>query len=119
MSVETTRAVDQTADTETEEPASSGTTTSRRAFLGGAGTAVAVGGLLAVVPKFANGQSDADAQRAVADAAQRLDVSPDDPLIVHVSDLANGEINLYAGEQHIVIHDRDLATRLAAAASNG
>jgi hypothetical protein len=116
MSVESTRAVETTADT---EPAETGPSTSRRAFLGGAGTAVAVGGMLAVVPKFANGHADAAAQRAVADAAERLDVSPSDPLIVHVSDLANGEINLYAGEQHVVINDRDLATRLAAAAANG
>jgi hypothetical protein len=115
MSVESTRAVEPTAD---PEPDTTRTTTSRRAFIGGAGTAVAVGGLLTVVPRFANAGADAEAQRAVADAAQRLDVSPSDPLIVHVSDLANGEINLYAGDQHIVVHDRDLATRLAAAATN-
>jgi len=118
MSVENTRAATPATETSEPEPATKGPVSSRRAFLGGTGTAVAVGGLLAVVPRLANGDSNAqnaDAQRAVADAADHADFNPDDPLIVHVSDLSTGEISLYAGERHVVIHDRGLASRLASA----
>jgi hypothetical protein len=127
MSIESTRsatAADDTTDptdpTDAAAPAATdaaaGPSPTRRAFLGGAGTAVAVGGLLTVVPRFAAGSREANqTDQAIAEAADRLHVSPDDPLVVHVSDLASGEINVYAGDQHVVIHDTDLASRLALA----
>jgi hypothetical protein len=120
MSVDSTRAPAPASDPEATtmhdgETEAVKAATSRRAFLGGAGTAVAIGGLLAVVPKIANAGPSLEAQKAVDEAAEHIDVSLDDPLIVHVSDLSTGEISLYAGEQHIVIHDTDLANRLASA----
>ena len=38
------------------------------------------------------------------------------PLVVYVTDMQHGELTLMHGEREVVIHDRDLAARLAHAA---
>lgn len=35
------------------------------------------------------------------------------PLVVHVHDAATGELDIYSGEHHVSVQDRELAARLA------
>jgi hypothetical protein len=38
-----------------------------------------------------------------------------DPVIVHVRDVRSGEMDVFAGESKVRLHDRDLAARLTKA----
>ncbi len=78
---------------------------SRRHFLSRSTLAMAVG--LAAVPGLSG------ALRLVRPAPA---VSGAEPLIVHVSNLAEGEMSLLVGTEQRIVHDHDLAFRLYAAA---
>jgi hypothetical protein len=41
------------------------------------------------------------------------------PLVAHVHDASTGEVDLFAGEQHVRVHNPALATALANAATSG
>ena len=75
----------------------------RRGFLAIAGAGAAAVGVGAVAPS-----AGAAPARAPAGATG--------PLIAYVSDMQGGEVTLMLGEREVVVHDRDLAARLARAA---
>jgi hypothetical protein len=78
--------------------------TTRRNFLAVAGGSAAAVGLGA----------------AAASAAEAKPVEPpreaNGPLVAYVTDMQDGEVTLMHGEEERVVHDRDLAARLARAA---
>jgi hypothetical protein len=78
--------------------------TSRRNFLALAGGSAAAVGLGA----------------ATASSADAKPVQPpseaNGPLVAYVTDMQDGELTLMHGENEVVVHDRDLAARLARAA---
>ncbi len=39
-----------------------------------------------------------------------------DPVIAHVRDVATGHIDVYVGDRHVVLRDKDIAARLSNAA---
>ena len=59
------------------------------------------------------GPAGASTTKEPTDAAS---VSHKDPLVIHVHDARTGVMDLYTGEQHVRVTDRDLAARLARAA---
>ncbi len=75
----------------------------RRGFLVIAGAGAAAAGAAALAPS-----AEAAAVTAPADATG--------PLIAYVTDMQRGEVTLMVGEREVVVHDRDLAARLARAA---
>ena len=72
----------------------------RRGFLTMAGVGAAAVGAGSIAPA-----AQAKPVRAPADAQG--------PLVVYVTDMQRGELTLMHGEREVVIHDRDLAARLA------
>lgn len=66
-----------------------------------------------------------DAGAGSASAATPTAASPDHtavaggPLVAHVHDASTGEVDLFAGEQHVRVHNPALAHALASAAVNG
>ncbi len=83
---------------------------SRRRLLGSAAAVSAGAGVAMTLGAGVSG-SAADA------ATPRLQSGAgDQPLVAHVRDPRSGEIDLFIGERHVVVHDTDLATRLANAA---
>jgi hypothetical protein len=83
---------------------------SRRGFLAiaGAGTAAAASAALL------GGAADADAQRRtrVPDAATT-------PLVAYVRDAHTGEVSVLVDDREVVVHDKELAARIAQAAHGG
>jgi hypothetical protein len=78
---------------------------SRRRFIGTAGAGAAAAGASMVLP------SSADAA-----PARLTDASATEPVVAHVADPASDELTLMFGENEVVVHDRDLVTRLLNAA---
>jgi hypothetical protein len=85
----------------------------RRVFLTRGSVVVAAAGVAAAVPGLAPGLLE---PAGAADAVPAGEVTLDEPLVVHVRDLATGEIGLFSGTQEIVVHDRRLAHLLVQAA---
>jgi len=75
----------------------------RRGFLAIAGAGAAAVGAAAVAP-------------AAAAAPVRAPAGASGPLVAYVSDMQRGELTLMVGEREVVVHDRELAARLARAA---
>jgi hypothetical protein len=76
----------------------------RRGFLTIAGAgAAAAGAAVAAAP-------------ATAAAPVRAPAGASGPLVAYVTDVLRGELTLMVGEREVVVHDRDLAARLARAA---
>jgi hypothetical protein len=84
----------------------------RRVFLTRGSVVVAAAGVAAAVPGLAPGLLE---PAGAAEAEPASEVTLDEPLVVHVRDLATGEIGLFSGTQEIVVHDRRLATLLVQA----
>ena len=84
----------------------------RRVFLTRGSVVVAAAGVAAAVPGLAPGLLE---PAGAADAVPASEVTLDEPLVVHVRDLATGEIGLFSGTQEIVVHDPRLARLLVAA----
>jgi TAT (twin-arginine translocation) pathway signal sequence len=74
----------------------------RRNFLVTAGAGAAALGAAVVVPEPA--------------AAEVPPAGVSGPLVAYVTDMRRGELTLMLGEREVVVHDRDLAARLARAA---
>ena len=49
-------------------------------------------------------------------AVQRREGSAREPVVVYVEDHGSDELHLMAGEREVVVHDRDLVTRILNAA---
>jgi hypothetical protein len=60
------------------------------------------------------GQADAAAAAAVPSQGGHRDAG--ETVVVHVRDARTGDLDLYVGNRHVRVHDRDLASRLIAAA---
>jgi hypothetical protein len=78
---------------------------SRRRFLGVAGAGAAAAGASLVLP------SPADAAEA-----RLTEHSAIESVVAYVSDASSDELALMVGEREVVVHDRDLVTRLLNAA---
>ena len=77
--------------------------TNRRKFLAVTGVGLAAGTVGMVA-------GPASAQ------ARRLAGSADEPVVVYVADHGSDELQLMVGEREVVVHDRDLVTRILNAA---
>jgi hypothetical protein len=78
---------------------------SRRRFLGVAGAGAAAVGATAVVP----GSAFAGEARLRADSAN-------ESVVAHIGDVHSDVLTLLVGEREVVVHDRDLVTRILNAA---
>ncbi len=79
--------------------------TSRRRFIGAAGAGVAAVGVTAL-----------GAGAASAAQTRLHGRSAKEPLVAHVGDITSDEVSLMVGDREVVVHDRDLVTRLLNAA---
>jgi hypothetical protein len=84
----------------------------RRVFLTRSSMAVAAAGVASAVPGLATGLVATEAEAPAAESAIAESASMTEPLVVHVRDLASGEIGLFSGTREIVVHDPGLASRL-------
>jgi anaerobic selenocysteine-containing dehydrogenase len=95
---------------------------SRRSFLKQGGATAAAAGALAVTPKVLT-RTSPSAKRAGTASTSRAAVKSsksakrsDRSLVAHVPDVRKDEVRVLIGEREIVLHDRDLVSRLARAA---
>jgi hypothetical protein len=79
--------------------------TSRRRFIGVTGAGAAAVGASALIPGA-----------AWAGHAHLRDDSAKSPVVAYVSDITSDEVTLLVDEREVVVHDRDLVTRLLNAA---
>ena len=100
---------------------------SRRGVVKGAAGAAAVGAVTLASPRTAQAETaSATARRgrtgragAAASAAvpnQNVHPMAGETMTVHVRDARTGQLDIYVGERHVQVRDRDLAARLIAAA---
>jgi Spy/CpxP family protein refolding chaperone len=75
----------------------------RRGFLALAGAGAAAVGAVAVAP--------------AAEASTSVPSHVKEPLVAYVRDAKSGEVAVMIGEREVVVHDRELAARIARAAS--
>jgi hypothetical protein len=75
----------------------------RRGFLVLAGAGAAAVGAVAVAP--------------AAEASTSVPNHVREPLVAYVRDARSGEVAVMIGEREVVVHDRELAARIARAAS--
>ena len=91
----------------------------RRRFVKQASKGVSTVGLLAAIPGIATLSGAAatvatNSQSLIADLETTVLA---EPLVIHVRDLASGELTFFSGTKEIVFRDLDLVTRLIKAAS--
>jgi hypothetical protein len=79
--------------------------TSRRRFIGVVGAGAVTAGAATVLP-----------DTALASEPQLGPDSASESLVAHVADPHSDEVTLMLGEREVVVHDRDLVTRLLNAA---
>ena len=77
---------------------------SRRGFLAAAGAGAAAVGVAAAVPRGAS---------ASPDPAPAARSGHTEPLVAYVRDAHTGEVAVMVGEREVVVHDHDLAARIA------
>jgi hypothetical protein len=83
--------------------------TSRRKLLAGAGAGVAVGTVgLTMGPAVASAGGSAEATPREGRAQEAV--------VAYVEDHRSGQLRLLVGEREVVVHDRDLVTRILNAA---
>jgi hypothetical protein len=95
---------------------------SRRGLVKGAAGAAALGtAVLASAGTPAQAQTDSASGRvgvaaagSVPSQAEHRDAG--ETVVVHVRDARTGDLDLYVGDRHVRVRDRDLASRLIAAA---
>ena len=80
--------------------------TSRRKLLAGTGAGVAVGTVALTMRPGA----------AAAGEARPTPSSAREPVVAYVEDHRSGAVRLMVGEREVVVHDRDLVTRILNAA---
>ena len=81
--------------------------TSRRKLLAVGGASVAAGTVALTV------------RPASAAEARRTPSSAQEAVVAYVADHRSGELRLMVGEREVVVHDRDLVTRILNAAGRG
>ena len=90
---------------------------SRRSLVKGAAVVAAAGTATLAVGGAASASvtvSDTNALAAVPGArAESAGATAKGPVIVHVRDASTGELDIYSGDSHVAVQDRDLAARLA------
>lgn len=65
----------------------------------------------------ATGAGAAAGSVLLGDGAASAATSPHtEPVVAHVRDVASGHIDIYVGERHVVLRDKDIAARLSNAA---
>lgn len=90
---------------------------SRRSFLKQSGaTAVAAGAVIMTPKALSRKAPKAKPAGAAKSRSQASSKSSSRTLVAHVPDVRKGEVRVLIGEREIVIHDRDLVSRLARAA---
>jgi hypothetical protein len=82
----------------------------RRSFLKQTSVSAATIGLLPAIPALAT------IPHAAETAAPEMSATSTGPMVVHVSDVAKGEVTLLVGAREIVFRDRRLVARLIKAA---
>jgi hypothetical protein len=96
---------------------------SRRSFLKGGSAAVVAAGALSAIPGLpavlgvveTQGPADVGAADAAIADAEASSTVLSEPLVAHIRDLGTGEIGLFSGTREIILHDPQLAARLARA----
>jgi hypothetical protein len=94
---------------------------SRRAVVRGAAGAAAVGAVAIASAGAAQARtttaSGPGAAGALAPESDRAGHgAPEETIIVHLRDARTGRLDLYIGDRHVEVNDRDLAARLVKAA---
>jgi hypothetical protein len=85
----------------------------RRVFLTRSSMAVAAAGVASAVPGLTTGLVATEEEAPAAESAIAGEgAAMTEPLVVHVRDLASGEMGLYSGTREVVVHDPSLASRL-------
>jgi hypothetical protein len=90
-------------------------TIDRRSFLIKGSAAIAAAGAATALPGLLTSPAGAALTKDHT-SSDVLSGSLNEPLVVHVLDLSTGEIALFQGEQEFVVHDPQLARKLAGAA---
>lgn len=88
---------------------------SRRTMLKGAAAASAAGLAASALAGVALPAAAAAKAPVRTTRGQARDDGADEAIVVHVRDVASGEIDVFRGTTAIRLHDRDLAARLARA----
>ena len=97
---------------------------SRRGVVKGAAGAAAVGAVTLASPRTAQAETTAAADRSGQAGAAAAAAAPnqaghptvEETIVVHVRDARTGQLDIFVGERHVQVRDRDLASRLIAAA---
>jgi hypothetical protein len=85
----------------------------RRSFLARGSMMVAAAGAVAAVPGISDELLAAESDLPAVDTVIGGEVGPlTEPLVVHVRDLATGEIGLFSGTREVIVRDPGLAGRL-------
>jgi anaerobic selenocysteine-containing dehydrogenase len=92
----------------------------RRKFLKGSSVAAGLAGALTVVPgalpAFAKGAQKSSGSTASGHEAPVAAATPaastDEPIVAHIRDAQNGEIDLFVGTRHLSIRDQNLTHRI-------
>ena len=87
---------------------------SRRGVVKGAAGAAAVGAVTLASPRTA--QAETEPVPARRGAGRQDHPVVEETMTVHVRDVRAGLLDIYVGERHIQVRDKDLASRLIAAA---
>jgi hypothetical protein len=91
----------------------------RRKFLKGSSVAAGLAGAMTVlpgaIPAFANttqATSHSAAKRAATTAANGGARTTGEPIVAHIRDAGNGQIDLFVGTRHVSVHDRNLTNQI-------
>jgi hypothetical protein len=92
----------------------------RRAFIARSGAVAAAAGAAVLIPGQIAGavtrvSGGAAAKNVVPPAAVRSVKEPAAPIIAHVRNASTGEIAVFSGSEEFILHDPELAARLALA----
>jgi len=99
----------------------------RRKFLKGSSVAAGLAGAMTVLPgalpafakttQAASRPSAKASSAAVAASANAGTGATSEPIVAHIRDAGNGQIDLFVGTRHISVQDRNLTNRILNAAS--
>jgi hypothetical protein len=92
----------------------------RRAFIARSGAVAAAAGAAVLIPGQIAGavtrvSSGAAAKQVVAATAVGAVKEPSAPIIAHLRNASTGEIAVFSGTKEFIVHDPELAARLAIA----
>jgi anaerobic selenocysteine-containing dehydrogenase len=91
----------------------------RRKFLKGSSVAAGLAGAMTVlpgaVPAFANTTRAASHSASKSSAATGVtagSATTGEPIVAHIRDAGNGQIDLFVGTRHVSVHDRNLTNQI-------